>query len=117
MNHFHCILLIIVLISTVGDWITPKSIATTVSKIENNHLLYFCADFLALASSYDLDERDLDQRKLSVESSFKLDLSPHLIIPSASIKLNETIGQGTVLVSSFTGFSKILNATTAFQCV
>jgi hypothetical protein len=56
--------------------------------------MHLYTDCLALASSYDLDERDLDQRKLSVESSFKLDLPPHLIVPSASIKLNETIGQG-----------------------
>ena len=50
--------------------------------------------YVALGISYNLDERELDQRKLFVESSFKLDLPPHLIVPSASIKLNETIGQG-----------------------
>ena len=54
--------------------------------------------------------RDLDQRKVSVESSFKLDLPPHLIIPSAAIKLNETIGQGnSVLVSLSPAFQLKLN--------
>ena len=50
--------------------------------------------YIALADSYNLDERDLDQRKLSVESSLILDLPTHLIVPSANIKLNETIGEG-----------------------
>ena len=34
------------------------------------------------------------QRAFSVQSSFKLNLSPHLIIKAANIKLIETIGQG-----------------------
>ena len=34
------------------------------------------------------------QRGFSVQSSFKLNLSPHLIIKAANIKLIETIGQG-----------------------
>ena len=45
-----------------------------------------------------MSKPEQDQRKFSVESSFKLDLPPHLIISSASIKLNETIGQGTQLL-------------------
>ena len=34
------------------------------------------------------------QRAFSVQSSFRLNLSPHLIIKAANIKLIETIGQG-----------------------
>ena len=34
------------------------------------------------------------QRQFSVQSSFKLNFSPHLIIKAANIKLIETIGQG-----------------------
>ena len=33
-------------------------------------------------------------RAFSVQSSYKLNLPPHLIIPSSSIKLVESIGQG-----------------------
>ena len=60
-------------------------------------ILLFQLISVALASSYDLDERDLDQRKLFVESSLVLDLPTHLIVPSANIKLNETIGEGMIL--------------------
>ena len=35
-----------------------------------------------------------ERTEISVKSSFQLDLPPHLIFPSSSIKLNETIGQG-----------------------
>ncbi len=58
-----------------------------------------CSDckFVALASSYNLDERDFDQRRTSVESSLILDLPSHLIIPAASIKLNEAIGEGMII--------------------
>ena len=34
----------------------------------------------------------------TVQSSFKLNLPPHLIITAASIKLNEIIGQGIIAV-------------------
>ena len=55
----------------------------------------------ALEGSY-MGISEQDQRKISVESSFKLDLPPHLIIPSASIKLNETIGQGMCFLPDLT---------------
>ena len=48
---------------------------------------------LALETPY-VGKTDLDARKLSVETSMDIDLPPHLIISSASIKLLETIGQG-----------------------
>ena len=35
-----------------------------------------------------------DRTEISVKSSFQLNLPPHLIVPSSSIKLDETIGQG-----------------------
>ena len=57
-------------------------------------ILLFRLISVAIAGSYDLDERDLDQRKLFVESSLVLDLPTHLIVPSANIKLNEAIGEG-----------------------
>ena len=91
------------LISTVDDWIKPKkfNVVRTVSYTEQNHCSYVIYVFssnncLAHASSYKciLVKRDLDQGKISVESSFILDLPPNLIVPSTSIKLNETIGQG-----------------------
>jgi hypothetical protein len=54
--------------------------------------------FVALASSYNVDEQDFDQRRTSVESSLILDLPSHLIIPAASIKLNEAIGEGMIII-------------------
>ena len=36
-----------------------------------------------------------ERMEISVKSSFQLSLPPHLISPSSSIKLNETIGQGS----------------------
>ena len=57
------------------------------------HMLFWLS-IIALAISYNLTERDLDQWKHSVDSSVVLDLPPHLIIPSASIKLIETIAEG-----------------------
>lgn len=57
-------------------------------------LYHYSGLSVALADSYNLDERDLDQRKLFVESSLILDLPTHLIVPSANIKLNEAIGEG-----------------------
>ena len=38
--------------------------------------------------------------EISVKSSFKLDLPPHLIISSSSIKLLETFGQGSYYICS-----------------
>ena len=35
-----------------------------------------------------------DRKEIIVKSSLELNLPPHLIIPSSSIKLNKTIGQG-----------------------
>ena len=52
---------------------------------------YFGA-FTALANSGE------ERTEISVKSSFQLNLPPHLIIPSASIKLNETIGQGIIII-------------------
>ena len=37
--------------------------------------------------------------EISVKSLFQLNLSPHLVIPSSNIKLNETTGQGRVIPS------------------
>ena len=64
-------------------------LVTKVSMINNIHNV-------ALEVSY-VGKLEEDRRKLSVESSFKLDLPPHLIIPSASIKLLASIGQGVFL--------------------
>ena len=35
-----------------------------------------------------------ERTEIAVKSSFQLDLPPQLILPSSSIELNETIGQG-----------------------
>ena len=51
-------------------------------------------DFTARANSGE------ERTEISVKSSFQLNLPPHLIFPSASIKLNETIGQGTIIVTN-----------------
>ena len=37
------------------------------------------------------------QRGFSVQSSFKLKLSPHLVIKAANIRLIETVGQGDII--------------------
>ena len=52
---------------------------------------YWSYTFIARANS------DEERTEISVKSSFQLNLPPHLIIPSSSIKLNETIGQGTII--------------------
>ena len=48
----------------------------------------------------DTDENDskgnMQERVLSVQSSYKLKLPPHLIITSSTLKLVETIGQGKI---------------------
>jgi hypothetical protein len=48
------------------------------------------------------------QRAFSVQSSFKLNLSPHLIIKAANIKLIETIGQGECNCTQCLKFSDVL---------
>ena len=58
------------------------------SDIFMHHLLH---SGLALASPA---EAEAEQVEISVKSSFKLDLPPHLIVPSSSIKLLHTVGQG-----------------------
>ena len=52
---------------------------------------------LALASPA---EAEAERVEISVKSSFKLDLPPYLIIPSSSIKLLQTVGQGYYLMES-----------------
>ena len=52
---------------------------------------------LALASPA---EDEAEQIEISVKSSFKLDLPPHLIVPSTSIKLLQTVGQGYYFMES-----------------
>ena len=85
------------LIFTVSNWMEPETLVYTVSYAENNYVFYAVIPIVYLAGSYNLDERDLDQRKLSVESSLVLDLPTHLVVPSANIKLNKTIGEGMIL--------------------
>ena len=36
--------------------------------------------------------------EFTVQSSFKLNLPPHLIITTSSVKLNEIIGQGIIII-------------------
>ena len=64
-------------------------------------LIFF--DFTARANSGE------ERTEISVKSSFQLNLPPHLIIPSVSIKLNETIGQGmvSILYHSFTDVTSL----------
>ena len=68
---------------------------------------YFSTSFFAIV----LPRQKLTEHRdteLSVQSSFKLDLPPHLIIPSSSLKLNETIGQGKKYIY-FSNFVSIGN--------
>lgn len=53
--------------------------------------LYYSYNIIHLVLSHQNGHRGAE---MSVQSSFKLHLPPHLIIPSSSLKLNETIGQG-----------------------
>ena len=85
------------IIITVGKWMEPETLVCTVSSTEKNYCMSFILLFrlsVALADSCNLDERDLDQRKLFVDSLLILDLPTHLIVPSVNIKLNEAIGEG-----------------------
>ena len=52
--------------------------------------------------------------EISVQSSFKLHLPPHLIIPSTSIKLLETIGQGLKNVNSYCEIHNMLQLVYSF---
>ena len=38
-------------------------------------------------------------KNLSVQSSFKLNLPPHLIVHSSNIKITQTVGQGTLTIA------------------
>ena len=58
----------------------------------NKLIMYFISALnLALASP---DDAEVELMQMSVKSSFKPDLPPHLIITSSSLKLLQTIGQG-----------------------
>lgn len=49
--------------------------------------------YLFLYSANEVDSQPIVNR-MAVQSSYKLKLPPHLIVPSSSLKLVETIGQG-----------------------
>ena len=60
------------------------------------HYYYDDGLFLIVNTRTDHAEKE-DKTEISVRSSFKLDILPHLIIPSANIRLQETIGHGKAL--------------------
>ena len=66
------------------------TIPTVSTELNQNCVLIFCSHVVCANSGE-------EQTEISVKSSFQLHLPPHLVIPSSSIKLNETIGQGTVI--------------------
>ena len=54
----------------------------------------------------------------AVQSSYKLNLPPHLIVHSSNIKMTETIGQGKLTVITFfalTSPRKIISVCVTFQ--
>ena len=79
---------VIRIVSTlIGTW--EDMVQTRHSRI----YLHVCTCiFIVLASP--TDPAEVETNDFTVQTSLKLDLPLHLIIPSANIKLNETIGQG-----------------------
>ena len=65
-------------------------------KIVSSHLM--CDEFIILKiiteSAIDNPQGFSRTKKISVQSSFKLNLPPPLIFEASTIKLDETIGQG-----------------------
>ena len=61
------------------------------------HLQRFSENQRSLSPTSE-DSSRLLSRSLTVQSSFRLEIPPYLIIPSSNIKLVKTIGQGTNLI-------------------
>ena len=72
------------------------TIPTVSTELNQNYVLVFLFRF-ELFYSYVVHANSGEElTEISVQSSFQLNLPPHLVIPSSCIKLNETIGQGAV---------------------
>ena len=54
--------------------------------------------------------------KMAVQSSYKLNLPPYLIVPSSIIKVVETIGQGIHISSITLTFMLYHNIASYYQC-